>query len=124
MDQNDNLTSLSSSSYSFYLNLVVLNNVPVMTMSKHGNMNDEGEIVEPPSIPERIEEESQDDDENEDDGFPSKMATMKFLKGLSKSSKAVKNASSTVGNVAAAFVAKNTMVEDQKHKGESEVQPM
>lgn len=117
MNENDNLTSLGSSSYSFYLNVVVLNNAPLSTMSKHGSMNDEEYINAPLEIPEKIseegEEEGEDKNENtkeESDGFPSKNATVNFLRGLSKSSRAVKSASSAVGNVAAAFVAKNTML--------------
>lgn len=118
MNENDNLTSLGSSSYSFYLNVVVLNNAPLSTMSKHGSMNDEELINTPLEIPEKISEDEEDEEgedknetkKDESDGFPSKNATVNFLRGLTKSSRAVKSASSAVGNVAAAFVAKNTML--------------
>lgn len=106
MNEHDNVTSLGSSSYSFYLNLVVLKDAPLSTMSKHGTnyYEEEKEIVDlPQSIPE-------ENDNEEDDGFPSKKTTLSLLRSLTKSSRAVKSATSSVGNVAAAFVAKNTML--------------
>jgi len=104
MNEHDNLTSLGSSSYSFYLNLVVLNNTPLAEMSKHGMSYEEDETIDiPPSIEET-------DMEEENDGFPSKKVTASLLKSFSKSSRTLQKASNAVGNVAAAFVAKNTML--------------
>jgi len=107
MNQNDNFTSLGSSSYSFYLNLVVLKDAPLSTMSKHGHIYEEEEQMVA-NIPQSIPEDKEDKADN--DGFPSKSTTVAFLRSLTKSSRAVKSASSAVGNVAAAFVAKNTML--------------
>ena len=107
MNGHDNLTSLGSSSYSFYLNVVVLKDAPISTMSKHGTMY-EAEVANiPPAIPDQINE---DEELGEEDGFPSKKTTLSFLKSLSKSSKALKSASSAVGNVATAVIAKSTML--------------
>jgi len=123
MNQNDNVTSLGSSSYSFYLNVVVLNNAPLSTMSKHGSaLPNEEDFLDAGAldIPKKISEDEEEDssekvEKRESDGFPSKNVAVNLLKNFTKSSRAVKSASSAVGNVAAAFVAKNTMLSRASH---------